>query len=104
MTTPIKPGSILVHSIGSGCHSFHEVISSSAKSVVVHEINSRIVRQAKGRGNWQSDTDVAPIPGAFKAIEEPQRLRIHSDGRIGPRKRMQWWSVWDSKAVNCFCS
>lgn len=102
MTHPIA--TVLVQSIGSGCHSFHQIIESSPQSVVVREIEQRVVRQARGRGNWQRDTDVVPIPGAFRADSRPQRLRVTAEGRIGPRERMTWWSVWDGKVANCFCS
>lgn len=92
----INIGTILVHSIGCGCDSFFQVVNATPRTVVVRELQDAIVK----RDIKYQTYDIRPIPNMFVTDSELIRLRIAPDGRIGPRERMIWWSVYDGKAIN----
>lgn len=97
VSTAISVGTILNHSIGSGCNNFYQVVKSSPKSVVVRKLQHKILNHNL---KWQT-FDKAPKPNCFEQEEKPIRLGIKLDRfgelQIGPIKRMMGWSVYDNR-------
>jgi hypothetical protein len=91
----IKNGTILVHSIGSGCDSFYQVVSRSDKRLRCREIQYRAINV---RPKFQT-CDIVPLKDEFRG-DKVTSLAISEQGRIGPIKRLMGWRVWDGKKLN----
>jgi len=105
----IKVGDILNNSIGCGCNVFWQVTHVTEKSVVVRRIKSKAVNvQPK-----HQTCDYVPCKNKWEEPNNPcdkvvKRLGVKwtdwGELRIGPAKRMIWWSVWDGKPKNQWSS
>ena len=101
----IKEGTILVHSIGSGHDTFYQVVRRTEKTVNARQLCYKLADKVDVK---RQTMEVLPIKDDFENVASV-RLRLtetHREPgyRIGPEVRMQWWSVWDGKALNQFSS
>ena len=123
VNTKIPKGTILVYSIGSGCDELWQVIDSTPKFVKARAIKEKIVNRSIKRQTF----DILPIKDAFLPPEMESKyiggykegkprfkevdknlilLKVVPDAnrksglRIGPIKRLIWWTIWQNKALN----
>jgi hypothetical protein len=89
-------GTILNHSIGSGCNQFYQIVRYTAHTITARRIESKAVNVNVKR----QTCDYVPVRDKFED-KKPITLRYKVDAggqlQIGPIKRMIWWSVWDGK-------
>jgi len=95
----ITVGSILVNSIGCGYDVYYQVVHRTPKRLKTIRLKEKTVNLSVKH----QTCDILPKPGEFADEGSRDRevtLAVHDDGRIGPRQRMEWWSVWEGKALN----
>jgi len=123
----IPISTIIVHSIGCGCDDFWQVIESSNKYVIARKIEDKAINVNVKR----QTCDYVPVKdkflppkidskyvggykegkSRFKKIDIYLiKLKVVPDSskksgfRVGTTKRMIWWSIWQGKPLNQWCS
>jgi len=123
INTKIPKGTILVYSIGSGCNELWQVIDSTPKFVRARQIKYKIVNRSIKRQTF----DKLPIKDAFLPPEMDDKylggfkagkprfkkvdknlilLKVVPDPydksgiKIGPSKRLMWWTIWQGNPLD----